>query len=233
MTATNASACCARQHPPERSLANSTPIAASPAATLGRSHADELALARGSSMTIRTRYGRDREQVSDLALPHVPRALRDSGVPLRNLPQRCSTSGADAFQRHTRASRSSSCSAATRVSARAFRVRQRPSASAAEIAGSARSAFAVRTLSRAADNDTPQLHTHSRRSSRSPTSPAVALVERAHEQETLIRLAVHSALVLRNGTAELVDGDRQGAKGTAPRAKDAVNEASPGWWIRY
>jgi hypothetical protein len=74
------------------------------------------------------------------------------------------------------------------VSARTFEYDSRPSANAAEIAGSERNACAVRTFSRAADSDSPQRHAsqsaqlgkphfaNPKRSSKSRTSTSIRYV---------------------------------------------------------
>jgi len=154
---------------PARTLfANSTPIAA-----LARRDCSvdrtptELALGRRQSDDIRTRFtGVIAEQRERLRSHKCRAPSADSGRPLRICRQPLLDIRADAFNAYA----SSMVLVVLRSDARE-RTRllydSRPSASAAEIAGSARSAFAVRTLPRR-DNDTPQLHTSHSRSSRSP-----------------------------------------------------------------
>ena len=112
----------------------------------------------GSSTVIRTTpRARSRKSVSERRSQARFAAFTVSGSTLRICRQRSSTWLAVASSAYA-SNRSSSCSAATRVSARTFEYDRRPPRTPPRSRASARRACAVRTFSRAADSDSPQLH---------------------------------------------------------------------------
>ena len=118
--------------------------------------------------------------------------------------------------------------AATRVSARTFEYESLPSANAAEIAGNSRSAFAVRTFSRAAPGDIPQRHASQ---SAQLAQPHFAQPKRSSNSRTSTSMRYVSAFIccascVMARSRSSTERSSEAAKATAPRVVCAVMDVS-------
>ena len=158
---------------------------------LDRAADDSPSLSGSSTMIRTTPRARSRNSVSERRSHDASRRCRrDSGSTLRICRQRSSTCARVASSAYA-SSRSSSCVAATRVSARTFEYDSRPSANAAEIAAAAQRLRGAHLLARRRQRQPAAPREPLGAAREAPLRQPEAIVELADEHEHSIRLGVH------------------------------------------